>query len=170
MYRGCAVSTDRNWRDCVNQLTMGCSFCQANNCNGQVLVRNGTQQCVVCQGEECRTKTKLTVCTHDVYHSNPEYCYYRMDETTVVEKGCGHTNPYSSPPPKHLVDSACQGNGCNLELPLTYSSCSNYHGGYQGLSRRNQTQCHQKESQYWRPGCFYRLTGNSNLLIFYRSK
>lgn len=128
---------------------MGCFFCKTDNCNAQTLYRNGTQKCVVCTGNECLTKTELTTCTKTVYYSNPEFCYYAMLNHTVTAKGCGHIGP------KNHAVTVCQGQGCNMELPLTYSTCYDFHGGYQGYWRRNRTSCHTKLSNYWHPGCYY---------------
>lgn len=150
MYRGCAQLTDRHWQMCANLTVMGCFFCKTDHCNSHVLMREGTQKCVVCRGEECKTKNELETCSRFTYHNNPQWCHYSLQDSQVVQKGCGPSGA------KGQVSTVCQGDGCNLELPLTYSACYEYHGGPEGYyTRRKLTQCHQEDSKYWHPGCYY---------------
>lgn len=154
-HRGCAEQTNYRWRtSCQNQTEFACTLCTTDNCNDLVFTRNATQKCVVCRGDECRTKTELTTCPNKVYHSNPQFCYYYLDKRTVVDKGCGDGSRAN--PPEHGMSIVCQGMGCNMELPNTYSACIVYEGKPSLYSRnRNLLTCHNTSSHFWHPGCYH---------------
>lgn len=155
VYRACAHPGNEHWQACESRLAFGCFFCKEPDCNSHALYRNATIKCVVCQGEECKTKTALTQCTEHVYYSNPQYCFYAMLGGTVLEKGCGPSGPTGPSAPKDVIVTACMGDGCNMELPLTYSACAHYKGPDRDVWKRTMEQCHDEKSLFWHPGCYY---------------
>lgn len=139
------------WRDfCRNRTEMGCTFCKTDDCNDLLFENPKRQQCVLCTGEVCLNKTDLEPCDQ-VIHSNPQYCYYYMLDRAVVQKGCG-TRPPFKPADKSIL-TVCIGNGCNMELPNTYSACYKYEGPYDKFYTRTLQLCHSDSP--WHPGCYF---------------
>lgn len=149
--RGCADMSVKLWRDfCRNRTEMGCTFCRTDDCNDLLFENPKRQQCVTCMGEECLTKTDLEPCER-VIHSNPQHCYYYMLDRAVVQKGCG-TRPPFKPADKSII-TVCIGDGCNMELPNTYSACYKYEGPYDKFYTRTLQLCHSDSP--WHPGCYF---------------
>lgn len=159
MYRDCAVDALEHWRACEEETAMGCFFCKESDCNGHLFYHNATIKCVVCQGEQCKTETQLTTCTGRVYYGQAQYCFYATSDHTVVQKGCGP--PHDTDVDKAYVMTLCQGSGCNMELPNSYSTCFQYYGDLGGFQGRQREICHNKDSNYWHPGCYHIAPGKN---------